>query len=103
MQPGRVDLPSGGCGTAAEIDAAEIGNLADYVSLIFDNGTTCDSSVGINDPDCNTVDAAIASTTTALVGNATSSDGYGTPKSTTVAAFINQKVQKQGVESQEVV
>ncbi len=44
----------------------------------------------------NTIDAAIASTTTALVSNSTPSDGYGTPKSVTVPASVGQKVQKYG-------
>ena len=83
LQPGRVDL-SPGCGTATERDAAVIGNLADFVQLNFELGSV------------NTVDAAIASTTTELVGNATPSDGYGTPKSTTITAFVNQKVKKYG-------
>ena len=100
LQPGRVDLTEQACGSPEEIDAAVIGNLAAFKPLIFDNGTTCSTGSGpgqgINDPDCNTIDAAIALTTTALVGNATPSDGYGTPKSTTVGASINQKVQKYG-------
>ena len=82
LQPGRVDL-SPGCGTATEIDDAVIGNLADFVQVQFDGSD-------------NTVDAAIASTTTALVGNATPGDGYGTPKSTTKLAMVNQKVKKYG-------
>ena len=44
----------------------------------------------------NVVDAAIAVSSTAELGNATPSDGYGTPKSETVAAAINQKVKKYG-------
>ena len=49
-------------------------------------------------PDCptNVIDAAIASTTTAVLGNATSSDGYGTPRSTTIAAALNMAVKKCG-------
>ncbi|MEK9135516.1 MAG: putative Ig domain-containing protein, partial [Bacteroidota bacterium] len=44
----------------------------------------------------NYVDAAIALTTPANVGNSTPLDGYGTPKSDTVLPFIGQKVQKYG-------
>jgi len=44
----------------------------------------------------NTMDAAIASTTTSLLGNATPSDGYGIPKSTTTAPAIRMKVKKYG-------
>ena len=46
--------------------------------------------------DSNMVDAALASTTTALFGNSTPSDGYGTPLSATVAAALGQSVQKYG-------
>ena len=91
LQPGRVDLPSGGCGTTEEIDAAVIGNLDAFVPILFDPDPN-DNTPGPN----NTIDAAIALTTTVLVGNATPSDGYGTPKSTIAAASINQKVQKYG-------
>ena len=83
LQPGRVDMTDQACGSVDEIDAAEIGTLSAFVEILFDG------------PD-NTVDAAIASTTTALVHNATPADGYGTPKSTTVDASINQKVMKYG-------
>ena len=44
----------------------------------------------------NIMDAAIALTTTANLGKATPSDGYGTPKSMTIPATINQKVKKYG-------
>lgn len=60
-----------------------IGKLANFVPILFDGSP-------------NTIDAAIASTTTALLGNATPSDGYGTPQSGTVAASINMKVKKFG-------
>ncbi len=83
LQPGRVDMTDQACGSVDEIDAAEIGTLEDFEPILFDGSD-------------NTVDAAIASTTTALVDNATPSDGYGTPKSDTVAASFNQKVKKYG-------
>ena len=44
----------------------------------------------------NEVDAAIAHSNEVWLGNATLSDGYGTPSSTTAVAYINQKVQKYG-------
>ena len=44
----------------------------------------------------NTIDAAIAVSSTALLGNATPSDGYGRPKTKTVSPYINQKVKKYG-------
>jgi hypothetical protein len=44
----------------------------------------------------NTIDAAIALSSTANLGNATPPDGYGWPKSTTVSAAVGQAVQKYG-------
>lgn len=75
LQPGAFDG-----GTAP---ADEIGTLAAFEPIIFGG------------PD-NTIDAAIALSSTDDLGNATPSDGYGTPKSTTIAASINQKVKKYG-------
>ena len=75
IQPGTFD------GGSAPDDV--IGKLANFVPILFDGSP-------------NTIDAAIASTTTALLGNATPSDGYGTPQSGTVAASINMKVKKFG-------
>ena len=62
MQPGRVDMTDQGFGSDAEIAEAEIGRLDDWVKF--------DKSAFAN----NSVDAAIASTTTAMVGN---SGSYG--------------------------
>ncbi len=84
LQPGRVDMTAQACGSYEEINAPEIGTLSAFVELDF--------SVGNN----NTVDAAIALSSAVDLGNATPSDGYGTPKSTTVLASINQKVMKYG-------
>ncbi|MHC4356499.1 MAG: Nal1-like putative serine protease, partial [Planctomycetota bacterium] len=75
LQPGPYD------GGASPADY--LGMLYDFVPIDFSGGD-------------NVVDAAIASTTTDLLGNATLSDGYGTPKSTTAEATINQKVKKYG-------
>ena len=55
--------------------------------------------------DSNTVDAALAliyedSSGNPMVGNATPSNGYGTPKSATVNAAVGQAVQKYGRTSQ---
>jgi len=44
----------------------------------------------------NRIDAAIALSSTDNLGNATPSDGYGIPKSTTVDAQVGQMVQKYG-------
>ena len=79
IQPGTFD---GGIDPASDpIDV--IGNLAAFEPIAFG---------GIN-----TIDAAIASTTTALLGKATPSDGYGTPKSATVAdPAVGLRVRKYG-------
>jgi len=65
------------------VHANDIGTLFNFVKIDFSGGE-------------NTVDCAIVKTTTSLVGNATPSDGYGTPKSSTVAASLGQKLQKYG-------
>ena len=85
LQPGRID---GGLeGDDDElIDGDEIGTLDDFESIDFDGGK-------------NTIDAAIASSTTDLLGNATPSDGYGIPNSSTVKAtpaILGLTVQKYG-------
>lgn len=96
LQPGALD----GGGTDPKRDDV-IGTLADFEEILF------------YDPDkppdpvpTNTIDAAIAEIIidideeTAVeiprVDNATPSDGYETPKSTTATAYIGQKVQKYG-------
>ena len=76
LQPGRYD-------TSCSIDPDNvIGTLADFASISF---TTT-----------NTVDCAIALSSTANLGNATPSNGYGTPKSATVPATLSMAVQKYG-------
>ncbi len=74
LQPGPVD---GGVNPG---DA--IGTLHDYEPIDF-SGT-------------NTIDAAIALTTTAQVGTATPAGGYGAPRSTPVAPRLRMQVQKRG-------
>ncbi|MCX5834764.1 MAG: hypothetical protein NTV99_09705 [Deltaproteobacteria bacterium] len=59
-----------------------IGTLADFVPIDFSAD--------------NVIDAAIASVTDAMVGNATPAGGYGTPKSETDTPSVGQKVQKYG-------
>jgi len=76
LQPGTYD--------GGQNPADAIGTLDNFVPIVFSTGAN------------NTVDAAIALTTTGQVGKATPCDGYGTPKSTTAEAFINQKVKKYG-------
>ncbi len=76
LQPGSYDGGSS--------PADDIGTLSDFEPIVFSTSAN------------NTIDAAIASSSTANLGNATPSNGYGTPKSTTRAASINQKVKKYG-------
>jgi len=75
LQPGAID---GGTDPADRI-----GTLANFVPIDFGGGN-------------NVVDAAIALSSTSTLGNATPSDGYGTPKSTTVDERVGLKVQKYG-------
>jgi hypothetical protein len=78
LQPGRYDT-SPQCSIPAN---SSIGTLAQFVRINFSGD--------------NTVDAAIASTTSSLVGTATFTGGYGEPSSTTKPATIGMLVQKCG-------
>jgi fibronectin type 3 domain-containing protein len=75
ISPGDVDGGSD--------PADRIGTLAAYQTIDFSGGT-------------NTMDAAIALTSTANVGFSTPADGYGTPSPVTVQPFVGQAVQKYG-------
>jgi hypothetical protein len=69
-------------------DASDvIGTLASFHTIAFCAGATC--------PD-NTIDAAIALSSTANLGKATPLNGYGTPNSGTVSASLGQRVEKYG-------
>ncbi len=76
IQPGTFDGGSS--------PADDIGTLADFEPIVFSTLAS------------NVIDAAIALSSTADLGNATPSDGYGTPRSTTIAASVNMKVMKFG-------
>ena len=76
-QPGLYDT---GCSYNAD---NVIGTLYDFEPIDFEGGT-------------NTIDAAIALSSESNLGNGTPPDGYGIPKSSTVQAHLNQKVQKYG-------
>ncbi|MGA1790563.1 MAG: hypothetical protein ACMUIM_03680, partial [bacterium] len=76
LQPGTYD------GGVNPDDA--IGTLSDFEPIVF--------SVSAN----NTIDAAIALSSIADLDNATPSDGYGTPKSTTIVAAVGMPVKKYG-------
>jgi hypothetical protein len=75
IQPGSFDGGSS--------PADDIGTLADFEPILF---TGCG----------NVMDAAIALSSAASLANATPSQGYGTPKSQTIAPALNMKVQKFG-------
>ncbi len=79
LQPGPYD---GGQDT----DYYKIGTLSDFEPIQF-CGLTCPN---------NTIDAAIALSSTADLGNATPSDGYGKPKATTVSPAVGLRVMKYG-------
>jgi hypothetical protein len=76
LQPGTFD------GGVNSTDA--IGTLSAFVPIVF--STSAD----------NKIDAAIALSSTANLGKATPSGGYGTPKSTTAPAYARMQVQKYG-------
>ncbi len=75
LQPGVFD--------GGKDPADAIGTLDDFEPIDFTGGD-------------NTFDAAIALSSVMLLDNATPSDGYILPKSTTVSASLNQRVQKYG-------
>ena len=75
LQPGTYD--------DGKVETDIIGTLFDFEPIDFSGGD-------------NTIDAAIAQSSISELGNATPSDGYGTPKSETAAAYINQPVKKYG-------
>ncbi len=81
IQPGSFDGGSS--------PADDIGTLSAYVPIVF--------SLAAN----NVVDAAIAESSTADLDNATPSNGYGTPKSTTITAAVNMRVMKYGRTTQQ--
>ncbi|MCH7914912.1 MAG: hypothetical protein IH856_18075, partial [Deltaproteobacteria bacterium] len=78
LQPGRFDT------NCASDNSDVIGTLEAFVPIDFSTLAS------------NTVDAAIALSSTEDLGNSTPADGYGTPKSLLVTAFVGQSVQKYG-------
>lgn len=77
-QPGLYDSRCGESGTS------EIGTLSAFVPIDFSETAS------------NTVDAAIAVSSTDKLGKATPANGYGTPKSSIATAALGQAVQKYG-------
>ena len=76
LQPGTFD------GGVEPVDS--VGTLFAFVTIDF--------SMTAN----NVVDAAIALSDTATIGNSTPDNGYGTPRSETVDAFPGQRLRKYG-------
>jgi len=87
IQPGAYDGGSD--------PADRIGTLADFEPIKF-NYTACNGST--SDPDCNTIDAAIAATTTSNLGVSTLpiANSYGTPGSNPVGPAVGTGVTKCG-------
>ena len=78
LQPGLYD-------TNCTFNPANvIGTLSSFVPIVFSTSAN------------NTVDAAIAASDVLLLGKSTPSNGYGTPRSATVSAFVGQRVKKYG-------
>ncbi len=78
VQPGLYDT------RCAFVSSNVIGTLYAYQKIDFSTRAS------------NTIDAAIALTSTSQLGNATPADGYGAPSNTTAPAQIGQRVQKYG-------
>ena len=81
LQPGRYDSKPK-CSYSSSYDLATLSN---WSTITFSGD--------------NTVDAAIAQTTTGNLGNSTPSNGYGTPSSTITSATVGMAVQKYGERS----
>jgi PKD repeat protein len=79
LQPGRAD--------GGKDPADAIGTLADFEPIQFARGRRVPE---------NTIDAAIALSSTSLLGTATPAGGYGTPSSSTADATLGLSVQKYG-------
>jgi hypothetical protein len=78
LQPGLYD-------TQCSVDSNNvIGSLSKFAMIVFSSSAS------------NTVDAAIAVSNVSLLGNSTPPNGYGTPQSATVSAFVGQNVMKYG-------
>jgi len=78
LQPGLYD-------TNCSFNGANvIGTLSSFVPIVISSSAS------------NTVDAAIASSSTSVLGNSTPADGYGTPRTSTVSSRVGQSVMKYG-------
>ena len=80
LQPGKFD------GGSAPADT--IGTLFDFVPINF--------TQSCNFATCNRIDAALAEVTSFNVAKATTAEGYGTPRTETIAPYVGMKVMKYG-------
>lgn len=78
LQPGLYDT------NCTMTTTNNLGTLYDYEPIVFSTSAN------------NTIDAAIARSSTAVLGDRTPPNGYGVPNSATVAASVGQAVQKYG-------
>jgi hypothetical protein len=88
LQPGSYD--------GGKDPADAIGTLDDFEPICFSAVQAGCNDGGTNDVNKNTIDAAIALSTTAELGNATPCADYGTPKSATAEPALNLNVMKYG-------
>lgn len=86
----------------ADVNAADIGDAVIQPGT-YDGGSSTDDDIGtlfyyvpISFSGDNVIDAAIALSSTSLLGNATPSNGYGTPRTATVSPSVNLRVMKYG-------
>jgi hypothetical protein len=89
LQPGRYDAKPPCALKSRDV----IGELHDFEPIV---GFFPDCEYPPDNPATNTIDAAIALSSESDLGDATPSNGYGKPKSTTVPAVLEQPVQKYG-------
>ncbi len=80
IQPGSFD--------GGQAPADTVGTLFDFVPLNY--------TQSCNWRTCNRIDAALIEVSAADVGNATTSEGYGLPRTETLQPYVGMKVMKYG-------
>ncbi len=76
IQPGTYD--------GGSLPNDKIGDLSDFQTIVFSTSAN------------NVIDAAIALSSTSLLSRSTPSNGYGTPRASTMSASVNLRVKKYG-------
>jgi hypothetical protein len=76
IQPGTYD--------GGSLPNDKIGDLSDFQTIVFSTSAN------------NVIDAAIALSNTSLLDRATPSNGYGTPRASTMSASVRMRVKKYG-------